>query len=89
MKQFKSYLNEEKFQIPPEEIDNLLYKTQVIVNNDIKNNLKVERDIEQGNLHLEILRLLNSEWNEKRVNPEFVFRITDKIFNIHSSKELS
>jgi len=81
---FKSYIKE-KFQIPPNEIDNLLYKTQVIVNNDIKNNLKVERDIEQGNLHLEILRILNSEWNEKRVNPEFVFRVTDKLFKIHSN----
>ena len=89
MKQFKSYLNEEKFQIPPEEIDNLLYKTQVIVNNDIKNNLKLEKDIEQGNLHLEILRLLNLEWDEKRVDPEFVFRVTDKIFKIHQNKELS
>ena len=88
MKQFKSYLNEEKFQIPPEAIDNLLYKTQVIVNNDIKNNLKVERDIEQGNLHLEILRLLNSEWNEKRVNPEFVFRVTDNILKIHSNNSI-
>ena len=83
------YFIKEKFQIPPKELDDLLYKTQVIVNNDIKNNLKVESDIEQGNSHLEILRLLNSEWNEKRVNPEFVFRITDKIFKIHSSKELS
>ena len=89
MKQFKSYLNEEKFQIPPEEIDNLLYKTQVIVNNDVKKNLKVERDIQQGNLHLEILRLLNLEWNEKRVEPEFVFHVTDNIFKIHSNKELS
>ena len=88
MKQFNSYIKE-KFQIQPEEIDNLLYKTQVIVNNDVKKNLKVERDIIQGDLHLEILRLLNLEWNAKRVEPEFVFRITDKIFQIHSSKELS
>ena len=88
MKQFKSYLNEEKFQIPPEEIDNLLYKTQVIVNNDIKNNLKVERDIEQGNSHLEILRLLSSEWNEKRVDSEFVFRVTDNILKIHSNNSI-
>ena len=88
MKQFKSYLNEEKFQIPPEEIDNLLYKTQVIVNNDIKKNLKVERDIQQGNLHLEILRLLNLEWNEKRVEPEFVFRVTDNILKIHSNSSI-
>ena len=79
---FKSYLNEEKFQIPPKELDDLLYKTQVIVNNDVKKNLKVEKDIIQGNLHLEILRLLNLEWNEKRVEPEFVFRVTDKLFKI-------
>ena len=88
MKQFNHFIKE-KFVIPPEEIDDLLYKTQVIVNNDVKKNLKVERDIQQGNIHLEILRLLNLEWNEKRVNPEFVFRVTDKIFKIHSSKELS
>ena len=86
MKHFKSFVKE-KFQIPPEDIDDLLFKTQVIVNNDVKKNLKVERDIQQGNLHLEILRLLNSEWNEKRVNPEFVFRVTDKIFRIHSDEK--
>ena len=86
MKQFKSYLNEEKFKIPHKEIDNILYKTQVIVNNDVKKNLKVERDIQQGNLHLEILRLLNLEWNEKRVEPDFVFRVTDKIFKLHSNQ---
>ena len=83
MRLFKSYIKE-KFQIPPKELDDLLYKTQVIVNNDVKKNLKVERDIQQGNLHLEILRLLNLEWNEKRVEPEFVFRVTDMIFRIHS-----
>ena len=88
MRLFKSYIKE-KFQISPKELDDLLYKTQVIVNNDVKKNLKVEKDIIQGNLHLEILRLLNLEWKEKRVEPEFVFRITDKIFKIHSSKELS
>ena len=87
MKQFKSYIKE-KFKIQPEEIDNILYKTQVIVNNDVKKNLKVERDIQQGNLHLEILRLLNLEWNEKRVEPEFVFRVTDKIFKIHSNEKV-
>ena len=78
---FKSFIKE-KFQIPPNELDDLLYKTPVIVNNDVKKNLKVERDIIQGDLHLEILRLLNLEWNEKRVEPEFVFRVTDKIFKI-------
>ena len=85
MRLFKSFIKE-KFQIPPEEIDNILYKTQVIVNNDVKKNLKVERDIQQGNLHLEILRLLNLEWNEKRVEPDFVFRVTDKIFKLHSNQ---
>jgi predicted nucleotidyltransferase len=88
MKHFKSFVKE-KFQIPPEDIDDLLFKTQVIVNNDIKKNLKLEKDIEQGNSHLEILRLLSSEWNEKRVESEFVFRVTDNILKIHSSKELS
>ena len=87
MKQFNSYIKE-KFKIQPEEIDNILYKTQVIVNNDIKNNLKLEKDIEQGNSHLEILRLLNSEWNEKRVEPEFVFRVTDNILKIHSNNSI-
>ena len=85
MKQFNHFIKE-KFQIPPEEIEDLLYKTQVIVNNDVKKNLKVERDIQQGNLHLEILRLLNLEWNEKRVEPDFVFRVTDKIFKLHSNQ---
>ena len=86
MKHFKSFVKE-KFQIPPEDIDELLFKSQVIVNNDIKKNLKGERDIQQGNIHLEILRLLNLEWNEKRVEPEFVFRVTDKIFRIHSDEK--
>ena len=76
------YFIKEKFQIPPKELDDLLYKTQVLSTNDVKKNLKVERDIIQGDLHLEILRLLNLEWNEKRVEPEFVFRVTDKIFKI-------
>ena len=73
MRQFK-YFIKEKFQIPPKELDDLLYKTQVIVNNDVKKNLKVEKDIIQGNLHLEILRLLNLEWNEKRI-VNFIFCI--------------
>ena len=85
MKQFKSYIKE-KFKIPTGVIDDLLYKTIEIVNNDVKKNLKVERDILQGNLHLEILRLLNLEWNEKRVEPDFVFRVTDKIFKLHSNQ---
>ena len=87
MKHFNHYLNE--VDITEIDLDDLLMKTFSIVNNDVKNNLKFERDIRQGNLHIEILTLLQKEWNEKKVNPEFVFRITDKIFKIHSSKELS
>ena len=88
MKPFKSY-NEEKFKIPEKDLDDLLMKTFSIVNNDVKNNLKFDRDIKQGNLHIEILSLLQKEWDDRKVEPEFVFRITDKIFKIHSSKELS
>ena len=88
MKPFKSY-NEEKFKLPEKDLDDLLMKTFSIVNNDVKNNLKFERDITQGNLHIEILTLLQKEWDDKKVEPEFVFRITDKIFKTHSSKELS
>jgi hypothetical protein len=87
MKHFNHYLNE--VDLPEMDLDDLLMKTFSIVNNDVKNNLKFERDIRQGNIHIEILTLLQKEWNEKRVEPEFVFRITDKIFKIHSSKELS
>ena len=87
MKQFNHYLNE--VDIPEKDLDDLLMKTFSIVNDDVKNNLKFERDIRQGNLHIEILTLLQKEWDEKRVEPDFVFRITDKIFKIHSSKELS
>ena len=87
MKHFNHYLNE--VDIPEKVLDDLLVKTFSIVNNDVKNNLKFERDIRQGNLHIEILTLLQKEWDEKRVEPDFVFRITDKIFKIHSSKELS
>ena len=87
MKHFNHYLNE--VDIPETDLDDLLVKTFSIVNDDVKNNLKFERDIRQGNLHIEILTLLQKEWDEKRVEPDFVFRITDKIFKIHSSKELS
>ena len=87
MKHFNHYLNE--VDLPEMDLDDLLMKTFSIVNNDVKNNLKFERDIRQGNIHIEILTLLQKEWNEKRVEPEFVFRITNKIFNIHSNKELS
>ena len=88
MKPFKSY-NEEKFKIPEKDLEDLLMKTFSIVNDDVKNNLKFESDIKQGNLHIEILTLLQKEWDERKVEPGFVFRITDKIFQIHSSKELS
>mgnify|MGYP000262300712 CR=1 FL=1 len=87
MKQFNHYLNE--VDIPEKVLDDLLVKTFSIVNDDVKNNLKFERDITQGNLHIEILTLLRKEWDDRKVEPEFVFRITDKIFKIHSSKELS
>ena len=88
MKPFKSY-NEEQFKIPEKDLEDLLMKTFSIVNDEVKNNLKFERDITQGNLHIEILTLLRKEWDDRKVEPEFVFRITDKIFKIHSSKELS
>ena len=87
MKQFNHFLNE--VDIPEKDLDDLLMKTFSIVNNDVKNNLKFDRDIKQGNLHIEILSLLQKEWDDRKVEPEFVFRITDKIFKIHSSKELS
>ena len=87
MKHFNHYLNE--VDIPEKDLDDLLMKTFSIVNNDVKNNLKWERDITQGNLHIEILTLLRKEWDDRKVEPEFVFRVTDKIFKIHSNKELS
>ena len=87
MKHFNHYLNE--VDIPEKDLDDLLMKTFSIVNNDVKNNLKFERDIKQGNLHIEILTLLQKEWDDRKVEKEFVFRITDKIFNIHSNKEMS
>ena len=88
MKPFKSY-NEEKFKIPDTDLDDLLMKTFSIVNNDVKNNLKFEREKEQGNIHLDILSILQKEWDERKVEPEFVFRVTNNILKIHSSKELS
>ncbi len=87
MKPFKSY-NEEKFKIPEKDLDDLLMKTFSIVNDDIKNKLKYEKEKEQGNIHLDILTLLQNEWNERKVEPEFVFRITDKIFKIHSNEKV-
>ena len=87
MKPFKSY-NEEKLKIPEKDLDDLLMKTFSIVNDDIKNRLKYEKDKEQGNIHLDILTLLQNEWNERKVEPEFVFRVTDKIFKIHSNEKV-
>ena len=86
MKQFKSY-NEEKFKIPPHEIDNILYKTIEIVKDEVKKDLEIGKDNQQGNLNLEILHLLKTEWDNKRVETNFVFRITDKIFRVHQVKK--
>ena len=82
MKQFNHYLNE--VDIPEKDLDDLIMKTFSIVNDDVKNNLKFERDIKQVNLHIEILTLLQREWDDRKISPDFVFRITDKIFKIHS-----
>ena len=86
MKQFNHYLNE--VDIPEKDLDELIMKTFSIVNDDVKNNLKFERDITQGNLHIEILTLLRKEWDDRKVEPDFVFRITDKIFKIHSNSSI-
>ena len=86
MKNFKSY-NEGKFKIPPKEIDNLLYKTIEIVKDEVKNDLEIGKNVKEGNLHLEILHLLKTEWEKKRVDTNFVFRITDKIFRVHQVKK--
>ena len=86
MKHFKTY-NEEKFKIPPKEIDDLLYKTIEIVKYEVKNDVEIGKDTQQGNLHLEILTLLQKEWDNKRVDTNFVFRITDKIFRVHQVKK--
>ena len=87
MKHFNHFLNE-KFEIPEKDLDDLLMKTFSIVNDDIKNKLKYEKEKEQGNIHLDILTLLQNEWNERKVEPEFVFRVTDKIFKIHSNEKV-
>ena len=86
MKQFNHYLNE--VDIPEKDLDDLIMKTFSIVNDDVKNNLKFERDIKQGNLHIEILTLLQREWDDRKIAPDFVFRITDKIFKIHSNSSI-
>ena len=88
MKQFNRFLNE-KFKIPEKDLDDLLMKTFSIVNDDVKNRLKNEKEIKQGNMHLKLLSLLKKEWSDRKVDPEFVFRVTDNIFNIHKNEELS
>ena len=88
MKHFSHFINE-KFDIPEKDLDDLLMKTFHIVNDDIKNRLKYDKEIEQGNIHLEILNLLQREWRARKVDPEFVFKVTDNIFNIHKNEELS
>ena len=57
MKNFKSY-NEEKFVIPTNEIDNILYKNLEIVNYEIKRDVEIGKDNQQGSFNLEILTLL-------------------------------
>jgi|TARA_B110000881_G_scaffold24877_1_gene18009 hypothetical protein len=88
MKQFNRFVNE-GFKIPEKDLDDLIMKTFSIVNDDVKNRLKNEKEIEQGNMHLEILSLLKKEWDDRSVLPEFVFRVTDNIFKMHKNKELS
>ena len=88
MKQFNRFVNE-GFKIPEKDLDDLIMKTFSIVNDDVKNRLKNEKEIEQGNIHLEILSLLKKEWDDRSVLPEFVFGVTDNIFKMHKSKELS
>ena len=66
MKPFKSY-NEEKFVIPTNEIDNILNKTLEIVKYEIKRDVEIGKDNQQGSLNLEILTLLKKEWENKRV----------------------
>jgi hypothetical protein len=66
MKQFKSY-NEEKFKIPPNEIDNILYKIIEIFKDEVRKDVEIGKDNQQGNLNLKILTLLRKEWDKKRV----------------------
>ena len=88
MKQFNRFVYE-GFKIPEKDLDDLIMKTFSIVNDNVKNRLKNEKEIEQGNMHLEILSLLKKEWDDRSVLPEFVFRVTDNIFKMHKNKELS
>ena len=83
MKPFKTY-NEEKFVIPSNEIDNILNKTLEIVKYEIKRDVEIGKDNQQGSLNLEILTLLKKEWENKRVERNFVFKVTDKIFKTHN-----
>ena len=83
MKHFKTY-NEEKFVIPTNEIDNILNKTLEIVKYEIKRDVEIGKDNQQGSLNLEILTLLKKEWENKRVERNFVFKVTDKIFKTHN-----
>jgi len=83
MKPFKTY-NEEKFVIPTNEIDNILNKTLEIVKYEIKRDVEIGKDNQQGSLNLEILTLLKKEWENKRVERNFVFKVTDKIFKTHN-----
>ena len=83
MKNFKSY-NEEKFKIPRTEIDDLIYKTIEIVKYEIKRDVEIGKDNQKGSLNLEILTLLKKEWDNKRIETNFVFRITDKILKTHN-----
>ena len=84
MKHFSQYINENKFVIPPNEIDKLLYKTIEIIKYELKRDVEIGKYNQQGNLNLEILTLLKKEWDNKRVETNFVFRITDKIFKTHN-----
>ena len=86
MKPFKTY-NEEKFKIPRTEIDDLIYKTIEIVKNQVVKDIEVGKDVTQKNLHLEILHLLRTEWEENRVETNFVFRVVDKIFRGNQVKK--
>ena len=83
MKPFKTY-NEEKFKILRTEIDDLIYKTIEIVKYEIKRDVEIGKDNQQGSLNLEILTLLKKEWENKRVERNFVFKVTDKIFKTHN-----
>ena len=46
--------------------------------------VKIGKDNQQGSLNLEILTLLKKERDNKRIETNFVFRITDKILKTHN-----